>query len=162
MLFANLRNHIDLKAMARQWRRLTGSHILFWRCGFIIRFNANFPVTKSLYQSCRGRQVCRFRVKVLRTGSAWFFTNGRDGLTGWTFAPSFSSGPVFPVSGASRLICPASCRQVLFFPARYQRQSGVSNRGTPFLRIVPFMSACHWLATRRRCRSVYSLPSGFP
>lgn len=30
------------------------------------------------------------------------------------------------------LICPASCGQVLTSPARYQRQSGMSNRGTPF------------------------------
>ena len=30
------------------------------------------------------------------------------------------------------LICPASCGQVLTSPVRYQRQSGMNNRGTPF------------------------------
>ncbi|CUX14659.1 hypothetical protein AGR13a_Cc170348 [Agrobacterium genomosp. 13 str. CFBP 6927] len=63
MLFANLRKHIDLKAMPRQWQRPPSADILPRRCSLIILFSANVPVTKWLYQSSRGQQVCRFRVR---------------------------------------------------------------------------------------------------
>ncbi len=162
MLFANLRKHIDLKAMARQWRRLPLLHILLGRCGFIIRFFANVPVTKSLYQSSRGRCVCRFRVKVLRPGSARFFACGEGRLTEWPFAPSLLSGPVFPVSGAAKADMPRILQAGLVFSGPVSAAVRHEQPGNAFFyESFPSCLSAPGLRHGEDAGPFHSLPSGF-
>ncbi|EGP57066.1 hypothetical protein Agau_C201212 [Agrobacterium tumefaciens F2] len=90
--------------MARQWRRRPSSNILLQRCRLIILFSANVPVTKWLYQSSRGRQVCRFRVRFCVPVPLRFPGHIACRLTGAPFAPSLLSGPVFPVPGVAKAL----------------------------------------------------------